>query len=200
MHGYSGLTRRLRAVSALARGLLLAWAENPERSLAMNLPSVILVPTDFGEAASRAVDYALSLAKPLGAELVLLHTFELPLIGFPDGAMVATAELTSRIVAASQEALDKEVAARKDAGVPIKPILRQGDAWQMVLATAQETGANLIVMGTHGRRGLPRALIGSVAEKVVRTAPVPVLIVHAHDVDPRPSQSDVGERTVRTTP
>lgn len=147
----------------------------------MKLPSVILVPTDFGEAATRAVDYAVELARPLGADIVLLHTFELPLIGFPDGAMVATAELTSRIVAAAQEALDKEVASRKDAGVPIRAVLRQGDAWQMVLASAKEAGANLIVMGTHGRRGLPRALIGSVAEKVVRTAPVPVLIVHAHD-------------------
>lgn len=165
----------------------------------MNLPSVILVPTDFGDAASRALDYAVALAKPLGAELVLLHTFELPVIGFPDGAMAATAELTTRIVAAAQQALDQEVA-RAGAGVPMKALLRQGDAWQMALATAQETGANLIVMGTHGRRGLPRALIGSVAEKMVRTAPVPVLIVHAHDASPQPSQADVGERTVRSTP
>jgi nucleotide-binding universal stress UspA family protein len=116
--------------------------------------------------------------------IVLMHSFELPLIGFPDGAMIATAELTSRIVEGAQQALDKEVAARKDAGVTIRPLLRQGDAWQMVLATAEETGANLIIMGTHGRKGLPRALIGSVAEKIVRTALVPVLIVHAHDVEP----------------
>ncbi len=149
----------------------------------MKLPSVILVPTDFGEAAGCALDYAIELAKKFGAEVVILHSFEIPLIGFPDGAMVATAELTSRIVESAQEALDKAVLARKGSGVTVRAILKQGDPWQMVLATIQETGAGMVVMGTHGRKGLPRALLGSVAEKVVRTAPVPVLIVHANDAE-----------------
>lgn len=149
----------------------------------MKLPSVILVPTDFGDAADRAFDYGVELAKRFDAEVVLLHSFEIPLIGFPDGATVATAELTSRIVQSAQGALDEAVATRKDAGAAVRALLRQGDPSQTVLSVAQEIGADLIVMGTHGRRGLPRALIGSVAEKVVRTAPVPVLIVHAHDVE-----------------
>lgn len=164
---------------ALARGLLWGAGQGD----AMKLPSVILVPTDFGDAAEKALDYAVELAAPFRAEVVLLHSFEIPLIGFPDGAMVATAELTSRIVASAQQALDDAVAARKDSGVKVSAMLKQGEPWQMVLSAASEVGANLIVMGTHGRRGLPRALLGSVAERVVRTAPIPVLIVHAHDAE-----------------
>ena len=64
-------------------------------------------------------------------------------------------------------------------GIVIQPILKQADARQAVLATAEDLAADLIVMGTHGRKGIARALIGSVAEAVVRAAPVPVLTVHA---------------------
>jgi nucleotide-binding universal stress UspA family protein len=156
----------------------------------MNLPSVILVPTDFGDASERALAYAVELAKRFGAEVVLLHSFEIPLIGFPDGAMVATAELTSRIIESAQESLDKAVASTKSSGVAVRSVLHQGDPWQRVLSTIEEVSANLVVMGTHGRRGLPRALLGSVAEKVVRTAPTPVLIVHADDVDASPARPE----------
>lgn len=162
----------------------------------MTLPKTILVPSDFGDASEAALDTAVELAKSFGAEIVLLHTFEIPVVGFPDGAMVATSELTSRILEGAQAALDAAVAKRKGRGVAIRPLLGQGDAWRTALATADEVGAGMIVMGTHGRRGLPRALIGSVAEKVVRTARVPVLTVHAPSSD---EPVDTGERTVRST-
>jgi nucleotide-binding universal stress UspA family protein len=57
-------------------------------------------------------------------------------------------------------------------------MVKQGETWRTILDTVAEVGAELIVMGTHGRRGLPRALLGSVAEKIVRTATCPVLTVH----------------------
>lgn len=145
----------------------------------MDLPKTLLVPTDFGEASDKALAYAVGLAKKLGAEVVLLHSYEIPMVGFPDGAMVATAELTSRILEGAQAGLDRALARHKGEGVPMRALVRQGDAWRSVLDTAQEVSAGLVVMGTHGRKGLPRALIGSVAEKVVRTSPVPVLTVHA---------------------
>ena len=148
----------------------------------MLLPKMILVPTDFGDPSAAALDYAIGLAGALGAEIVLLHSYELPIIGMPDGTMVATAELASRILEGAKVGLDKEVARRKDAGASIRAIIKQGDACQMINETADEVKAGLIVMGTHGRRGLPRALIGSVAEKVVRTAHVPVLTIHAGGV------------------
>jgi nucleotide-binding universal stress UspA family protein len=63
----------------------------------------------------------------------------------------------------------------------MRGITRQGETWRVIAETAEELGAGLVVMGTHGRRGLPRAILGSVAEKVVRTAPCPVLTVHGGD-------------------
>ena len=60
----------------------------------------------------------------------------------------------------------------------MKAILRDGVAWEEVNAVAKEIDANLIVIGTHGRRGLARALLGSVAENVIRTSTIPVLVIH----------------------
>lgn len=161
----------------------------------MSLPKTILVPTDFGDASDGALAYAVELARALGAQVVLMHSFEIPAVGFPDGALVATAEMTTRVLEGAQIGLDRQKEYYDGQGVTLRTVVKQGDAWRTVLATADEVGAELIVMGTHGRKGLPRALLGSVAEKVVRTARVPVLTVHAGDVAER---TDVaGERRVR---
>jgi nucleotide-binding universal stress UspA family protein len=149
----------------------------------MTLPKTILVPTDFGDASQSAVDYAVALARKLGADLVILHTYEIPVVGFPDGAMVVTADLGERILEGAQSGLDKEVARVSTSGLAVRSMIKQGDAWRCILDATDEVGADLIVMGTHGRKGLPRVLIGSVAEKVVRTATVPVLTVHAGEVE-----------------
>jgi nucleotide-binding universal stress UspA family protein len=146
----------------------------------MNSIKTILVATDFGEPGERALTYAVDLARWLGAKVVLLHAFELPVVGFPDGAMLASAEIASRITNAAQKALDEAVAnVRRDGKIEITTLLEQGDPREVVLAMAKETEANLIVMGTHGRKGIARALIGSVTESVVRVSPIPVLTVHA---------------------
>lgn len=155
----------------------------------MTLPKIILVPTDFGAPSEAAIDAAVDYARVFGAQVVLMHAYEIPIMGFPDGALVATAELTTRILEGAQAGLDRQVASRSSSGVPVRGMIKQGDPWHMVNEAADEVGANLIVMGTHGRTGIPRALIGSVAEKVVRTAKVPVLTVHvgehsAHAVAP----------------
>jgi nucleotide-binding universal stress UspA family protein len=145
----------------------------------MNPIKKILVPTDLGEPGESALAYAVGLSESLGAEVILLHAFELPVIGFPDGALVATADLASRIVNASQKALGEAVERYKGRKVKLSPVLTQGDPREIILAVANDMGADLIVMGTHGRRGIARALIGSTTESVVRTSPVPVLTVHA---------------------
>jgi nucleotide-binding universal stress UspA family protein len=144
----------------------------------MNPIKTVLVPTDFSEPGEAALAYAVNLAESLGARLVLLHAFELPIVGLPNGTIVATADFVSRIVNASQKALDDAIARYGERKVQITPLLKQGDAREVVLAVAKEVCAELIVMGTHGRRGIARALIGSVTESVVRTATVPVLTVH----------------------
>lgn len=107
-----------------------------------------------------------------------MHSYEIPIIGFPDGALVATAEVASRIADASRSALEGTVEKHRGRGVPIESVLREGVAWEEIEAVADEIDADLIVIGTHGRRGLARALLGSVAENVVRTAHRPVLTIH----------------------
>jgi nucleotide-binding universal stress UspA family protein len=148
----------------------------------MALPKTILVPTDFGTCSDHALDYAVELAKAIGAELTVMHAYEIPMVGFPDGALIATPELATKISEAAQIGLEKSIELHAASNVPMKILIRQGPTWRTIVETASEVGAGMIVMGTHGRHGLPRALLGSVAEKVVRSAKCPVLTVHMEDV------------------
>jgi nucleotide-binding universal stress UspA family protein len=145
----------------------------------MKLPNSILVPTDFSEPATEALDYAIELSLKLGARITLLHAYEIPMIGFPDGALVATADIAGHILNSAQAALNDAIAARKARGVELTPVLKCGEPRGTILAVAKEVGADLVVMGTHGRRGLAHMLMGSVAEHVVRVSPLPVLTVRA---------------------
>jgi nucleotide-binding universal stress UspA family protein len=138
----------------------------------------ILVPVDFDEPSQRALAYAVELAKPLGAEITILHAYELPYYGFPDGALIATAEMAGRILVGAQSAVAEMADRHENAGVAIKTLVREGPAPEEIDSVAKEIGADLVVMGTHGRRGLRRALLGSVTETVVRTSSRPVLTVH----------------------
>ena len=160
----------------------------------MPLPKTILVPTDFGEASEAALDYAIELAKALGGQIVVMHAYEIPIIGFPDGALVATADLTSRILDGARAGLDRQVSRREGSGVTLRSLIKQADAYRAVNEAVEELGCDLVVMGTHGRKGIPRMLIGSVAERVVRTATVPVLTVHA----PGGARTEEAPRPVRT--
>lgn len=137
----------------------------------------ILVPTDFTETSEHALDWALSLAERLGASVTVMHSYEIPIAGFPDGAMIATPEIATRIADASQQALAKTVERRREKGIPLDSILREGVAWEEINAVADSIDADLVVIGTHGRRGLARALLGSVAENVVRTARRPIVTI-----------------------
>jgi nucleotide-binding universal stress UspA family protein len=144
----------------------------------MHLPKRILVAIDFSESAETALDYAVGLAKELHANVIVMHAYELPIYGFPSGALVASAEMASRIMTGAQEGLDAACKARASSGVEISQVLRQGVAWEEVHSVADEMNADLIVIGTHGRQGLSRALLGSVAEKIIRTSTRPVLTLH----------------------
>jgi nucleotide-binding universal stress UspA family protein len=145
----------------------------------MNPIKNILVPIDFGEPSASALAYAVDLAESLGARIHLLHAFEFPIVGFPDGAVVVSADVASKIVEAGRKAIDEAVAKHRGRTVEITTLHKQGEPRETILATAQDVRADLIVMGTHGRRGISRALIGSVTELVVRASSVPVLTVHA---------------------
>ena len=136
----------------------------------------ILVGTDFSELADGALAYAVELAKVHRASITLLHAYELPIVGFPEGSFVVAADVASRLMNAAQESLKASAQRHRDADVPIETVLRDDAAFRAIAALASEIHADLVVVGTHGRTGLAHALLGSVSEKVVRTCPVPVLV------------------------
>lgn len=142
----------------------------------MNLPSNILVPTDFSDNAEHALDYAVALAAKLGAKIHLLNVVALPMYGAESGISV-TASVIDSILDGNQGELDRLATARAGKVAFGPTLLRTGDARTVIDATVIEVGADLIVMGTHGRSGLTRLLIGSVAESVVRSSTCPVLLV-----------------------
>jgi len=139
----------------------------------------ILCPVDFSEPSGQALDYAVTLASTLGAELHLLHAYQLPVYALPDGALIPSAELAASVSSEAQEALDGLVNDRIPDGVVAHPHLTEGAPYLEVERLVKELDIDLVVMGTHGRTGFARLLMGSVAERVIRTCPVPVLSVPA---------------------
>ena len=105
----------------------------------------------------------------------------IPALGVPELGVALTASVIDSLISDNQGALDALAERKRIAGVEIgKVLLRTGDARDVINQTAKELDADLITMGTHGRRGVTRAILGSVAETVVRSAPCPVLTVRVH--------------------
>lgn len=144
----------------------------------MNAIERILCPVDFSEPSEHAMRYAVDLAERLGAELHLVHVFQIPAMALPDGAIMGGPDWTTRIMERSEQSL-KELAARHaDQGIDVKTHLVEGVPFREINRVAREdVKADLIVIGTHGRTGLSHLLMGSVAERVVRTSDVPVITV-----------------------
>lgn len=141
------------------------------------LSKQILVATDFSDCARSALDLAVELALKLDAGLTLVHSWEAPTYSYGGGLYVPV-DLITPIEQGATKALGEALVTLQQRLPQAKSTLRNGPAWQEILAAAVEAHADLIVVGTHGRQGLSRALLGSVAEKVVRMARVPVLTVH----------------------
>ncbi|HKY38527.1 MAG TPA: universal stress protein [Polyangiaceae bacterium] len=137
----------------------------------------ILVPTDFGPASSAAIDLAIGLAQAFEAQLTLLHVWEIP--DYPYLEFMRNSPEIARVEDAAVTGLAEGLRQAQTRLPTAKSVLRRGVPWQTIISTALELECDLIVMGTHGLRGLSRALLGSVTEKVVRVSPVPVLTVHA---------------------
>lgn len=138
----------------------------------------ILVPTDFSSAAEKALDLALELAPKFSAKITLLHAPWLPpayYSAYAEGLTWPTAELEGL----ARKELEATYTKAKERYSNIEAVLVPGDPWERIIEGAKAHHVDLIVMGTHGRRGISRVLLGSVAEKVVRLSPVPVLTVSA---------------------
>lgn len=138
----------------------------------------ILVPTDFSRSSLKAVDYAVELAKQNHAELILVHIIEPMNYAVPRYLPEPTALLEEQRKQA-QDALDR-LTERVIARYPrCRSEVHLGVVYQRIAELARTLKTDLIVIATHGRTGLAHLLIGSVAERVVRMAPCPVLTVRS---------------------
>jgi nucleotide-binding universal stress UspA family protein len=150
----------------------------------------ILVPVDGSATSNRGLDEAIRLAKLTGARLRLVHVVD-GLI-FSTGFELATGDIFGVLVDAGAKILSEARARVEASGVPVDTFLPEtfgGRVCDIVNAQAKLWSADLIVIGTHGRRGVGRLFIGSDAEQIVRTATVPVLLV-------RPPASATGSAAV----
>jgi nucleotide-binding universal stress UspA family protein len=146
----------------------------------------ILAPTDFSEDSSLALNYAVTMAQKFSSEIIVIHVDQ-PLApvmvselspGLDVSTMNRIAE-EGRLLALKE--LDATTARLRESGVKTRGLMRVGAPFLEIIHAAQSEGADLIVMGTHGRTGLAHVLIGSVAERVVNKAPCPVLTVRHPD-------------------
>lgn len=138
----------------------------------------ILVPTDFEEASQKALALAAEIARGSGAKITVMHTCEIPVYPYVDTALSAV-DLLSPVVDLAEKKLAEVMKPFRDICPDANSVLKIGVPADQILAMAADTGADLIVMGTHGRRGVSHALLGSVTEKIVRLSSVPVLTVRA---------------------
>ena len=139
----------------------------------------ILVPTDFSPHSKEATAWAAALAGRFGASITLCHVYQPVSMILPEGFVLKSAEEIATLLHALDASLAEARAelAGLAPGVTVDSVLLQGAPFAEIVRHARENRFDLIVVGTHGRTGLRHALLGSVAEKVVRKAPCPVLTV-----------------------
>jgi len=145
----------------------------------------ILWPTDFSPLAKAALPHAVGLAAESGAELVLLHVLpSLAAYAVPDLSGALSVSLQRKTRAAAQRQLRRLETQVKVPNFRLHTLLTEGVPFDQILRAAKRLRCDLIVLATHGRTGLAHAIMGSVAENVVRRAPCPVLTVRPQKLQP----------------
>jgi universal stress protein A len=146
----------------------------------------ILVPSDFSDYAEYAFTWALEMAEKWGATVVVMNAAPMfSHLAYPESLyMVDLAKIEPELIADSDKKLREFVAKQGTSTVPVETRAVLGDPFWEICKVAEQEPADLIVMGSHGRTGLAHVLLGSVAERVVRHAPCPVLVARL----PRPAE------------
>ena len=140
----------------------------------------ICCAVDLGRPSRDAMEQAADLAKRLGAELTLVYVRVPPPPAASD-VLISSRTLVNVEAEQDEEALVQWRAdAERRSGRPVRSMVHWGDPAAEIVRHARDAGSDLLVVGTHGRTGLPRVVLGSVAERVVRLAPCPVLVIHDH--------------------
>ena len=141
----------------------------------------ILVPVDFSDHSALALQTAAALSRSHEAALTLVYVYEPMAVAVPEGYLLFSETQLNQMFDEFHRALaQQKQAAEAAGGLRVETQLLHGFAAGEIATFAEQGGFDLIVMGTHGRRGLSHVFLGSVAERVVRMAPCPVLTVRAH--------------------
>ncbi|MBI2391347.1 MAG: universal stress protein [Deltaproteobacteria bacterium] len=147
----------------------------------------ILVPTDFSRCSEAAMDYALDLAQKLGAQVQLLHVWEVPVgigveaihvVSLPEGGRASLAEF---VRGEAEKELGRLMTSLKERGFTVQAKLTTGEPGRQIVDAAKE--ADLVVMGTHGRGAVAHFLLGSVTERVIRKSTTPVLTIRVPEAE-----------------
>jgi universal stress protein A len=179
----SAAKSKARIVVTDAAGHASAVAPVPARTPSRLHPRHILVPMDFSAAAGKALTYAEAFASTFGAKLTLLHVLEPMVLPSEFGySYVPTPEEESRQLEALKKKLNAAAAAL-ETEASTRCEVRIGRPWQEIVEAAREGDVDLLIITTHGRTGLKHVLMGSVAEKIVRHATCPVLVVRPEEKD-----------------
>jgi len=135
----------------------------------------ILIPTDGSEAAFEGAEKGIDLTDELDAEMVVISVVEEALV---DDKIYGSPPVdTDRVRNLAQQSVEAVAETADERGLNVKTVVREGEPSKEIVEYANEDDIDLIAIGTHGRGGFERALLGSVTDKVVRTSPVPVLTV-----------------------
>jgi universal stress protein A len=140
----------------------------------------ILVPLDFSDASTRALEHATAIADRFGASLEMLHVIPNPFVSTAATLYVGMPlpqDFLDELERDARQRMDSALTVAERERVKAHSVVMSGDPLFAIVEHARVGGVDLIVMGTHGRTGMAHLLIGSVAERVVRTAPCPVLTV-----------------------
>lgn len=141
----------------------------------------ILVPVDFSEVAPVLAKWAKGFAKQLNAKVIL--TYVLEDLSTYEGIFVdlkTLTELENTLYEGAKKSMEDFLKEHFSDFPDVEPVLEKGDVVETILRVAQEKGADMIVIGTHGRKGLDRILFGSVAEGVVKNSPIPVVTLNPY--------------------
>ncbi len=139
----------------------------------------VVVPVDFSEHAAAALDLAIELTRAAPGRIHLLHAYEVPLGAIPPYGVAVPPTLIEQVRDAAARRLEKSAQRVEAAGVACETHVLHSAPAEAILEVAISTGADLIVMGTRGLTGVKHVLLGSVAERTVRTAPCPVLTIRS---------------------
>lgn len=142
----------------------------------------ILVAVDFSEVSVKAMQFALDLAEQLDAKLAVAHTVSMTDINLPaEGSAEFNKKLTQQELEKNKEKLNQFVKELANGNIEINEHICLGDPQDEINKIANSINPDMIVVGTHGRKGISHLLMGSVAESIVRNATVPVTCVRYHE-------------------